>query len=218
MANKQRFRGGALGLLLIVLFPGLFIALFFFAEQHFATLPYYGPYHVSGNDTVYNKVIDFEFNTVKGSKVSDESMLGNIYIAEFFHSESRIRLIEEEFRNENDVQFVSHTLDTSLNNSDALLAYAELIKADTEKWHFVVVSNEELFDVAINGYFNNLTTPDTIKQMLYEHNVFVLVDKEGLVRGIYDGGFNNEALISEIKRVEEEIRLLKKHYDADKNN
>lgn len=221
MSKKKGFRGSALGLVIITVFPGLFIALFLFAEQHFANLPYYGPYEIvtttvngeTVQDTVYTKVIDFSFETAAGGVVSDESLQGNIYVAEFFHVESRIRLLEDKFDSEDDVKFVSHTVDEDMNTVQYLSDYATVIKADTARWYFAVAPVEELFDVATNGYFHGMTSPDTIQDMLINHNVFVLVDKEGFVRGIYDGGLDNEALVSEVKRVEEEIRLLKKHYD-----
>lgn len=221
MSEIKRSRAKALGLLVIVAFPGLFIALFFFAEQHFSNLPFYGPFEVvtttqngeTVTDTVYQRVIDFSFEMAQGGTVTDEDMLGKVYVAEFFHGESRIRLLHDKFEGEPDIKFLSHTVDSVDNNADYLSAYSELIKANPEQWIFATAPVEELLSVAFNGYFAEMATEQEIHDMLINHNVFVLVDKEGLVRGIYDGGASDQALISEIKRVEEEIRLLKKYYD-----
>ena len=203
----------ALIFFIILFIPLGFIVFAKMGSHTFITLPYFGPIEVVNGDTIHHTIPDFEFTGTDGKPFSSEQLEGKVYVAEFFQVESRMRLVVDDFKDEPDIEFVSFSAHDGFENSRKMAIYAEVIYADTARWHFLSGSKEEVLNIAVEGFFKGSQEASKIEELINSYNVYVLIDKHGHIRGIYDGGKRQEAIISEINRVKDGIRLLKKQED-----
>jgi protein SCO1/2 len=86
-----------------------------------------------------------------------------------------------------EIVLLSHTVDPKRDNPERLLAYAERIGADTAGWKFLTGQEEDLYDLARNGYFLTALPSDTAAGGFFHSDTFTLVDQAGQIRGYYDG-------------------------------
>lgn len=96
--------------------------------------------------------------------------------------------IQEKFATYENVRFLSHTVDPENDTVEALASYANLVHADGKKWNFVRGAEKDIYDIATNGYLvpaGENTEPGGEKFIHSE--LFILVDWDRHIRGIYDG-------------------------------
>jgi len=62
-----------------------------------------------------------------------------------------------------------------------------MIHADNGMWDFVTGDKKQLYDMARDSYLVNAMKGDGGKDDFIHSELFVLVDKEKHIRGIYDG-------------------------------
>lgn len=211
--NTKSALGKALIFFIIIFIPLSFVLIAKLGNHSFITLPYFGPIEVVDGDTVHHTIPDFEFTGTDGKPFSSKQLADKIYVAEFFQIESRMRLVVDDFEDEPDIEFISFSSHNGFNDAKKMAIYSEVIYADTSRWHFLSGSKDEVVDIAVEGFFKGSQEAARIEKMISSYNVYVLIDKQGHIRGIYDGGRTQEAIISEINRVKDGIRLLKKQED-----
>lgn len=86
------------------------------------------------------------------------------------------------------IHFVSITVDPEFDTAEVLTAYAEQQGADLAHWSFLTGERKAIWTLCKEG-FKLQVTPGSATQvgMLIDHSAkFVLVDREGVVRGFYD--------------------------------
>ncbi len=102
---------------------------------------------------------------------------------------------------------LSHTVDPEHDRPEQLKAYARKYDAIPGKWYFLTGSKSQIYNLAMHGYY--LPTVDAglkegnPNETFIHSEKLVLVDKEGIVRGFYDGT-NKE----DVDRLVLEIRVL----------
>ncbi len=201
---------------LLVFFMALstaFLAYYYFAYQHAPKrLPIYGnPGH---------HVEQFSFTDQDGKTITEKDMDGKIYVTEFFFStcegicpkmNENMTLIAQEFRGQNDIAILSHTVKPEEDSVARLKEYSLKFDTDPNQWHFLTGPRDDLYKMAINSYLVPVDIDSSDKNKLPEfiHSErFVLVDKEKQVRGAYDG-----TKVADVKRLIEDIKELRKEYN-----
>lgn len=122
-----------------------------------------------------------------------------------------MKIVADQFKGENDFLILSHTVDPETDNITKLKTYADSLGADTKHWWFLTGSKDSLYKTARESYIlddpkNNATN---IEEQFIHTQFFALVDKNGQVRGIYDGlkKAEVEKLITDIKDLLKEKAL-----------
>ncbi len=198
-------------------------------KHSFNFLPYYGHKEVDyverdGRlvaDTIYAKLPPFSFIDRYGRPFTNEHVKGKIIVADFFFTrctticpkmsiqmqQLQLKLDDPAF---DDVVFLSHTVDPEHDTPEVLDAYARKLQADTSRWKFLTGNKEDIYLLGAEGYYL-ATREDVMDPDGFLHSEkFVLVDKQGHIRGYYDGttwdGMN--AIAADIKMLlkEEKIR------------
>ena len=191
---------------------------------------------VGEKDPLTNKdhtIADFSFVNQYGDMVNNNSMNGNIYIADFFFANCPSicpimtknmayvqKTLSKEVKSQK-VKFLSYTVDPKNDTPDRFLQYIEEMRQknvfiDLENWDFVTGDKEDIYNIA-KSYFVNVS-PDSLAPGGFLHSeYFVLIDKEGRVRsgtdksgnvvGVYDG--TNEA---QIKDLIKDVKVLMAEY------
>ena len=90
------------------------------------------------------------------------------------------------------VRLVSFTVDPEFDTPEVLAKYAELCGADPKRWWFLTGPKDEINKVATGVHMGKLGDPTM------HSTSFVLVDKQGIVRGYYDA--NDPERFLELKR------------------
>jgi protein SCO1/2 len=204
----------------IILMPVFFLVILKQGKNNYKHLEFFGPHQVSQNgDTTYFTVPDFHLINQNGETVSQKTLDGKIYIANFFFAScpgvcpkmtDEVKGVQDEFNKQDDVLFISHTVDPEHDSLPALKAFAGKHGADLRQWFFVTGNRDSIYDLAIKGYLVPAADARAEGGFLHSQNL-LLIDKEKRIRGIYDS-----LEPEEIKRLKDEIKVLLYEYKEKK--
>lgn len=206
-----------IAILAVLILPSLFYLWIIRGKNNYNTLEILGPKILQSNgDTLYHTIPEFDFINQYGEHITSNNVAGKIYVADFFFttcqtickdmSDQMFRL-QEEYKNDPEVVLLSHSVDPENDTVEVLLNYAEKYKATRGKWHFLTGSRESIYTVCQKGYFMVAEEAKTGPDAFIHSNQFTLVDKEGRIRGFYDG-----TDVYDVKKLIEDIRVLKYEY------
>ena len=218
----------AILLALVLVVPAVAYLLLQTGENRYEPLPVIGPRDpvnqtVDGEtvvDTIYHTVGDFNLIDSDSMPVSQAVAKGKISVVDFFFTtcgticprmSNQMMRVQHKYRDDNDVVILSFTVDPLNDTPSRLKAYAQKHQAVAGKWYFITGDKEQIYRLAKESYFlNALETPDATEAFLHSEK-FLLVDKQGRIRGIYDGTDHFE-----VKRLIEDIEALQ-HEHAEAN-
>jgi protein SCO1/2 len=120
---------------------------------------------------------------------------------------SRLQEVHAKTRGWNDVMLVSISTDPAKDTPEVLQQYAKRFGAD-ERWRFLTGTKPEIFDLANKGFKLSVTEDGTAEEPITHSTKLVLVDKNGTIRGFYDGLAETDAgrLLQDIDRLRKESR------------
>ncbi len=165
-------------------------------------------------DTVFQTLPAFSLINQEGKPVSLGTVQGKIHVADFFFARcpgicprmsSQMQRVQDAFLNNSEVVILSYTVDPKHDTVQALQNYAAQYGAKPGKWHLLTGEKSEIYNLAYNGYKVTAKEHDSTSTSLEDQFVhtdkFVLVDKDGVIRGYYSGTDPEEVdkLIGEIK-------------------
>ena len=115
--------------------------------------------------------------------------------------------IQEEFKNDNDILLLSHSVMPTTDSVSVLKTYADNNNVIDYKWHLVTGDRNEIYSLGRDHYFveSDLGEVKSIDDFLHTEN-FLLIDKNKHIRGIYNG-LNRASiaqLITDIKALQKE--------------
>lgn len=193
-------------------------------ETKFIRLPYYGEKEIApnGNDTIFHSIPPFSFVNQDGKVITEKDFEGKIYVADYFFTTcpsicpvmaTELLRVQEKFAYTNgEVQILSHTVNPENDSVPVLRAYADMVHANTKMWNFVTGDKKQLYDLARYGYLVNALEGDGGPDDFIHSEMFILVDKEKHIRGIYDG-----TNIKSVNDLLDDIKvLLAEYYIKDK--
>jgi cytochrome oxidase Cu insertion factor (SCO1/SenC/PrrC family) len=147
---------------------------------------------------VYNEVPQFTLTDQNGSKVSLDSLRGQIWLADVIFTRCPLQCLrmsahmkELQGKLPHDVKLVSLTTDPTYDTPAVLKKYSKDL-TQSDNWLFLTGDKRVINTVAVNGLklavqetpVNERENPND----LFIHSTrFVLVDRQGRVRGFFDG-------------------------------
>ena len=144
-----------------------------------------------------HKIPEFSFINQNGNTINNETYKGKIYVADFFFTTcpgicpklaKNMNILQEEYKNNDSILLLSHTVMPWVDSVDRLKAYAEINTVDSNKWNLVTGDKDALYSIARHGYFADEDFKETQDDSDFIHTEnFILVDKEGYIRGVYNG-------------------------------
>ncbi|MGE4345776.1 MAG: SCO family protein [Flavobacteriaceae bacterium] len=172
-------------------------------------LPYLGNPTIVNNIEIQHTIKDFSFLNQDSLVVTNDTFKNKIYIADFIFlrcpticpvMNMELKRVYDTFKDNENVLFVSHTVDPENDTIPVLKAYSENLEVNPKKWHFLWGEQNDIFDIAKNSYFTQ-AYEDLDAPGGYAHSGgFILVDKNRHIRGVYDGtnSVDVDRLIKEI--------------------
>jgi len=140
---------------------------------------------------VLGQVHDFNLFDEKGEEFSLSKLQGDIWIANFFFTtcgdicpvmSKNMAALHRSFALVDDVTQVSITVNPEFDSSGVLQKYAEKYRANTTKWHFLTGTRGQITELVVKSF-----KLGSIEEPIFHSSKFVLVDRQGLIRGYYDG-------------------------------
>jgi protein SCO1/2 len=147
---------------------------------------------------VLNTVMPFSFTRQDGQQITNKDVRGKTVIVEYFFTTCKgicpkmnrnMVKIHEQLKGEKDFLILSHTVDPDTDSVPTLKRYADSIGADPNKWWFLTGKKADLYKTARESYIldDPKNSSKNINEQFLHTQFFCLVDRDGVVRGIYDG-------------------------------
>ncbi|MAY84627.1 MAG: SCO family protein [Flavobacteriales bacterium] len=191
-------------LVAILLLPSLFYLFLYTGANNFRTLPILGPkeYDPSqANDTLYHTIPSFELTNQNGNSFSSEELDGKIYVADFFFAtcpticpkmSTHMLELQKHFYDLPDFHLLSFTVNPEHDTVEVLRDYADKLGAADSVWDFLTGDKEIIYDLGFEGYMVNAMEDEKAPGGFLHSQWLVLVDKQGRIRGYFDGTSTSE--------------------------
>jgi len=148
-------------------------------------------------DTIYPKIPNFTYLNQDSIQITSSAMKGKVWIADFFFTScpsicpkmtsqmKRLAILTKDL--DKHIQFISFSINPTYDRPSKLRAYRKHYGVTAKNWQFLT-GNEEATHALGVDYFQVFANKDIESAGGYAHSpAFVLVDKEGYVRGVYIG-------------------------------
>lgn len=179
-------------------------------------------------DTVWHKVADFNLVNQLGDTVSMADVPGKVIVADFFFTscpsicptltrnmkklQDALKLKDETRRIDTTfVQFLSFSVDPERDSSARIKTYADRYGVNHDVWWMLTGEKKTIYDWAINEVKLAVVDGEGVDSNFIHTEKFVLLDKDRVVRGYYNGLDSME-----MRRLAEDIVLIMLEKDKKK--
>lgn len=188
----------------VVLLGGFYLGLFWGNDLWKKKLP------------VLNDVKPFAFVSQSGDTITNRDVEGKVQVVEYFFTtckgicpkmNNNMKVIAARYAEESNFVILSHTVDPDTDSVARLKTYADSLGAKSSQWIFLTGTKEKLYASARESYLldDQNNNKGKIEEQFIHTQLFALVDKNGRVRGVYDGLQKEE-----LARLNDHIDLLLK--------
>lgn len=156
------------------------------------------------DDTLWHSVMDFKLQNQLGRTVSMTDLPGKVIVADFFFTRcpsicpkltANIRKLQDalstkdQFKQLNPafIQFLSFSVDPERDSVTALKAYADKFGINPDVWWLLTGPKKQIYDFSINELKLGLADGEGVDSNFIHTQKLVLLDKEHVVRGYYNG-------------------------------
>lgn len=201
------------------LLSSLIVALLLSCSESQRKLPILGQHEYNSRtegvtvvtDTIFYTVPDFEYESHRSELVSKKTIDGKITIADFFFTtcpticpvmSKNMRVIAEEFKQNENVAFLSFSIDALHDSVPVLNKYATKLNVENNNWHFLVCDKKKTFALA-KGFMISAAEDKNAPGGLIHSGAFILLDGKQRIRAYYDGTKNED-----VEKAIDDIKLL----------
>jgi protein SCO1/2 len=149
---------------------------------------------------VYWPSPDFSFLDQDGHRITNRDLRGHVWIADFFFSQctsacpiltAKLLLMQKQIASPN-IRFISFSVDPENDSPPVLKKYAQLWQGDESRWRLLSTDPAGLARVVSGMKVTVAPSGDKDNPILHS-TLFMLIDQQGQVRGLYDS-IDNDAI------------------------
>jgi len=138
---------------------------------------------------------DFSLTERSGQTVTLNDLKGNVWLADFFYTScpgpcpmlsTRLGDVQKAIGGAKDVRLVSISTDPEKDTTETLKEYAKHYQAG-DHWLFLTGDKAEIYKLGNQGFKLSVVEDRTAAEPIIHSTRIALVDREGIVRGVYDG-------------------------------
>jgi cytochrome oxidase Cu insertion factor (SCO1/SenC/PrrC family) len=143
---------------------------------------------------------DFTLRDRSGNDIGQLDLRGKVWVVDFIFTQcgsicpmmtARMAELQERLQDEPELYLVSISVDPERDTPERLQEYATTYGAG-QRWFFLTGEWETIFDLCLNGFKLGLERRDAAElepgqDPILHSKRFLLVDREGRMRGAYDG-------------------------------
>lgn len=183
-------------------------------------LPIYGQREAKitkdGVDTIYQTIPAFAFLNQDSTIITQDKFKDKVYIADFFFTacssicpimHRNMKEIFDEYKDNQDLMFLSHTIDFKYDTPSVLKKYAQKLGVYGNQWQFVWGSKDDVYGLAEKSYLTVVEEDNTAPDGYIHQGWLVLIDKEKRIRGAYDG-----TKTEEVEKLKKDLPILLAEY------
>ena len=183
-----------------------------------------------------HKIDNFSLVNQNNQIVNNDSLRGNIYVANFFFTNcpnicpvmtKNMSYLQSNLKVYPNIKFVSYTVDPVNDTPERFLEYIEEMRRknvniDLKNWDFLTGEKDDIYKFAMS-YFANAKEDSIAPGGFLHSEYFILIDKEGQIRsgkdkfdntiGAYDG--TNEI---HMKNLIDDVKVLMAEYKKPKKD
>lgn len=172
-------------------------------------------------DTTFATIPSFSYLNQDSIVVTSESMKGKVWVAKFFFAScpticppmttqmKRVQAMTEDL--EDHVQFISFSINPTHDQPSVLRQYMKTHGITANNWQFLTGDEAETHELGVNSFMVHVNSDEESPGGYAHSDAITLVDKEGIVRGVYIGTDTKD-----VDRLEKDLRkLLKYEYGID---
>ncbi|MFT5778923.1 MAG: protein SCO1/2 [Crocinitomicaceae bacterium] len=187
-------------------------------------LPYYGNFEnvystVDGKqvvDSIYPTIPAFSYLNQDSIMVKSTVMKGKVWIADFFFSTcpsicptmttqmKRLNIMTDDINEQ--LQYMSFSINPNYDQPHILQRYIKLHGIEADNWHFFTGDEDKTHKLGIENFMVFAEASEEAPGGYAHSESFVLVDREGYVRGVYMGTDTEQ-----VNRLEKDLRKLLKY-------
>lgn len=140
---------------------------------------------------VYGQVNSFRLLDTQGREFTLKDLKGKVWLTDFIFTTcggicpvmtKNMAALYRSFLTIDSVEMVSISVNPEHDSPDVLAAFARKYHADTTKWHFLTGERDEIKRLAVESF-----QVGSVEEPIFHSDRFVLVDRQGRIRGYYDG-------------------------------
>ena len=155
-------------------------------------------------------ISSFNFLNQDSVSITNQTFKDKVYIADFFFTSCtsicptmhrKLKALFEEYKDEPDLMFLSHTIDYKYDVPSKLKQYAVKLGVDGPRWQFAYGTKDAIYNIAEKSYLSAVIEDQNEKEKYIHQGWFLLIDGNGRMRGAYDSTHDDQ------------IDLLKKDLD-----
>ncbi|TAG20422.1 MAG: SCO family protein [Cytophagia bacterium] len=143
-------------------------------------------------DTLYHTIPAFKFVNQYGDTVTQETVKGKIYVADFFFTtcpticpvmKRQMLKVYQKFKGDPDIVFLSHSIDPAHDTPAVLKKYADELGVTGNQWQFLTGNRTQIYDISKSYLVAQTPAEDSTAEGGFVHDgTFILIDKQGRVR------------------------------------
>ncbi len=202
--GQRNFLIGLLGLVVVIVTIAIVLDMLKPKQLPFLGNPVYNTVKTSDGvktDSIYPVVPPFSFTNQQMQIISNATFKGHAYVADFFFTSCpticpvmsrNLKKVYDHFGNSSGLMFLSHTIDPKYDTPEVLKNYADKLGVSGNRWHFVTGPKEEIYQLAEHGYYSHAAKDDAEQGGFVHSGALILVDRNGHLRGMYDGTSDEE--------------------------
>jgi protein SCO1/2 len=158
----------------------------------------------STTDTLWHRVSNISLTNQLGEQVSLDDLKGKLIIADFFFTRCpsicptltrNMKGLQDALKMKNPrrtidsafVQFLSFSVDPQRDSVSVLKKYADKYGVNHDIWWMLTGPKKQIYDFALNELKLGLQDGENVDSNFMHTGKFVLIDRERVVRGYYDG-------------------------------
>ena len=152
-------------------------------------------------------IASFNFLNQDSVSITNNTFKGKVYIADFFFTSCtticptmhrKMKSLFEEYKDEPNLMFLSHTIDYKYDVPSKLKQYAQKLGVDGPRWQFAYGTKDEIYTIAEKSYLSAVIEDKKDKEGYIHQGWFLLIDGNGRLRGAYDS--TNDDQINLLKK------------------
>jgi cytochrome oxidase Cu insertion factor (SCO1/SenC/PrrC family)/uncharacterized membrane protein YozB (DUF420 family) len=154
------------------------------------------PARGDGDDAPIGTVADFALTERSGKTVTREDLRGKVWVASFLITRcpdgkcpqvaATLERLQKDLAGRRDVVLVTFTTDPTRDSPDELRDYADRHHADPGRWLFLTGPEEEI-DRLMRSFLVRGKDESFTKGRVDHSQKLLLIDRNGDIRGVYDG-------------------------------
>ncbi len=136
----------------------------------------------------------FSFINQAGRTITEQDVDGKVFVADFFYTSceaacpmmsSQLTRVQAAIGNDTSFKILSYSLDPENDSIPVLQDFALKFKADKNTWYLLTGNKKEIYDLGEHGYMQ--TVLNNTQSIVNHTQKFILVDKDRMIRGFYNG-------------------------------